>query len=64
MTPMTTDDGKALGTAAGSRKLTGRSYRESSYGGHVLCDNNTHGSRFNVSRTTGIHDLLHEFWEP
>ena len=27
-------------------------------------DKNMHGNRFNVSFTTGIHNLLHEFWEP
>ena len=27
-------------------------------------DNNMHGNRFNISFTTGIHNLLHKFWEP
>ena len=32
--------------------------------GHFSRDNNTHGNRFNIFFTTGIHNLLHEFWEP
>ena len=56
MTPMTVRPRES--------QLRGRSYCEFSYGGHLLRDNNTHGSRFNVSRMTGIHDLLHVFSEP
>ena len=45
-------------------QLRGRSYREFSSGDAFSRDNNTDGNRFNISFTTGIHNLLHEFWEP
>ena len=48
----------------GESQLRGRSYREFSCGDTFSRDTNTHGNRFNIFFTTGIHNLLHEFWEP
>ena len=54
-----TYDGKTAGSRSWEVEATVNS-RGDTFSRH----NNTHGNGFNISFTTGIHNLLHEFWEP
>ena len=60
-----TYDGKTAGSHSWEVKDTVKFFHVLG-GGHflILHDNNTHWRQFNVSIMTGIHNLLHEFWEP
>ena len=56
-----TYDGKTVGRRSWE---VDRSYREFSCGDAFSHENNMDGNWFNISFTTGIHNLLHEFREP
>ena len=58
------DDDTYDGKTAGSRSWEVEATVNSLVGTLFHVMNNTHGNRFNISFTTGIHNLLHEFWEP
>ena len=55
-----TYDGKTAGSASWEDGATANSL----LGDTFSHDDNMHGNRFFVFFMTGIHNLLHEFWEP
>ena len=57
------DDNTYDSKAAGSR-IWAVGATVNSLLGTLSHDDNTHRNQFNISFTIGIHNFLHEFWEP